>query len=672
MERGTETPSELERTVRRKGRGGTGWLIGILVGVLVGLWILPPVRSTLSSQLDFALALDSLPWMRPLNTDTGRKEAARLDRAAQLLPDDYLLQVGRATAFVEQGGVRGRQNTANGTGGLNDSDHSLIRLTGLAHNFPLSAGARAHLVRYMMADRVRILRAEIVPPNSAPESLRSIPPRFTDLKLTLWALENGERLDRDNAFWPAMTAITQFAAGHDEKALAALARASSKSYWQSYLYEEVLGQWRIYSVAYGDHGALQKIGPLSFIAFPHLQQLRRMAEMARWHADLAAANQQVGRAIQIRASVRGLGRLLRDTASWAYEALYGTDLILIGASDSAPATPHAPIRSVADWQKQAIGYIGFLTENEKLSERTLIRTEIEDSLRLRQMVDVARADASYPGIPPGIQLLSLFGCWMAGVSLVQQLLLLTLVLGAILVWQRLDGLGGAHPPLLKFLFWCLVIGVPSGISLLLFSSLPSSRLSILLFGGIALLTLMVADAGQRRWWRTRRNHAAILRARILAGESDLENFGVPVARGWSRGTTVRFLVVIVLPGLAQLWLFLPTLSSLHPVALLLTSLVGMDVHNSVGTALLAGYLACALPFLLLVALTLWALRRNVAISEAIPYGVKRLYLPTVIAVCLVYLVLLNQTLRYDSVASHAINEAARDDLHWVLTHSEAK
>ena len=81
------------------------------------------------------------------------------------------------------------------------------------------------------------------------------------MRLIEWALNSGESRDTDNAFWPAMLSATYFAAHRDEEAISALTRAAHKPRWDAYLYEEVLGQWRLYSATYGDHGATQKIGP---------------------------------------------------------------------------------------------------------------------------------------------------------------------------------------------------------------------------------------------------------------------------------------------------------------------------------------------------------------------------------------------------------------------------
>src|SRR5262249_9729756 len=110
------------------------------------------------------------------------------------------------------------------------------------------------------------------PAPDADPTVRSLRAGGRDVRLMEWALKAGERDDPTNAFWSAMLATTYFAAMRDDEALRALARAARKSRWDTYLYEEVLGQWRLYSAAYGDQGAMQKIGPLSLLAFPHVRE----------------------------------------------------------------------------------------------------------------------------------------------------------------------------------------------------------------------------------------------------------------------------------------------------------------------------------------------------------------------------------------------------------------
>ena len=672
----------LEREGKR--RSASGWFAGVMLGAFVGLWMLPPVRYTLSSQMGFALAQDSLPWLRTFDAQRSPGETARLDAASALLPDDYLLQVGRATAFDTPDDTDPAQNFGSDPANpaasprsrapLPDansssqaaSDHALIRLTTVARDFSFAPGAQAHLARSMMAHRIRIQRPELTA--AAP---RLIPPRYTDVKLMTWALRNGERADPNNAFWPAMLAVTYFAAGRDQQALDALGQCGQKSRWDSYLYEEVLGQWRLYSLAYGDHGAAQKIGPLTLLAFPHLHEISRMALTARLAADRAAARGEVTKAIQIRRAIRLLGHILRDNATWAYEALYGTDLLLISACDGDSAARQSSIRTVPDWEQQAQDYLGFLRRNGKVSEITVLYTEVEDSCRLRAQVDVAREDASYPGIPPGIPLISLFSDWMAGVSLLQQAALLALCVTGARLWRprrtRSPRYLRAFAHLPAYLFTL-------GVGTLLFTTLPSSRLAVLFEVSVCALFVLACDRLQAFALYKRRQskpdlqeHTPDLSCETEASDPRLREHW---REHWRRGTTLRFLVVTSAGTGLLLYSLRGLFSSLHPVALLLSSMMGIAPPTTGLYALQVGLLACALPLVLVVSLCAWALRRGFAVLPTVVYGLRRMFAPALTALALAYLLLLNQTLRLDAEATHAINEAARDDLHWVLTHSE--
>jgi len=81
----------------RRRLGWSGWLIGIVCGILAGLWAIPPVRYTLSAQLQFAISEDSVPWLLSLDASRSIREAPRLDAVASLESNasDYLLQVGK-------------------------------------------------------------------------------------------------------------------------------------------------------------------------------------------------------------------------------------------------------------------------------------------------------------------------------------------------------------------------------------------------------------------------------------------------------------------------------------------------------------------------------------------------------------------------------------------------
>jgi hypothetical protein len=653
-------------------RPGAGWLLGILCGVLAGLWAFPPVRYTLGAQMQFALVQDSFPWLRALDSRRSDREVPRLNAVAALAPDDYLLQIGRATALADIG-VR-EENARPAPPSDSElapyNDRTLIRLGLIARDFPAAPGAYAHLARYLMVERVRILRVEMNTPapasrpagqrsasltldapavqimeaSSSPTTIsRSIPAPRQDVRLMEWAIRSGQVLDEENAFWSAMLAATYFAAMRDKEALDALARAARQKRWDAYLYEEILGQWRLYSAAYGDNGAAQKIGPLSLLSFPHLRELRYMAEMARWHADRAAREGRAEEAIRIRRNLGWLGILLRDSAQWAYEALYGTDLFFISSTDSDARFAPSMIRNVQQWERSAVGYLHLLNQENRTQERARLRSEAEISSGLRERVDVARYDASYPGIPPGIPLMPLFGDWMAGYCLLQQALAfgVAALLVSVLAWHRARG-----RPLLRVVGWLVLVGALFGSLSELFGGVPSARAALALLAAVTCLFVLFAQAFRR----------------------DKPNLAAVLSR-WKPGTTGRMLLFTLFPGLVALYFLRPHLSSAHPVATLLASLMGSGRERTAVEAIQMALLTFGFPLLAAVAIALWAIYRRVSPVESVLFGLRRLALPAVACLLLTYFAILNQTLRLDAAASQAINMAARNDLQWVLTHS---
>jgi hypothetical protein len=644
----------------------SGWLLGIIGGIIIGLWALPPVRYTLGAQLSFAFAEDGVPWMTPLDASRRLAEAPVLDRAAATCAGDYLVQVGRATAFVETNGTRGP--TARSATSAN-SDRTLLRLTLVTRDFPDYHGACAHLARYMMKDRVRLVRTELAsntrpivpgePGGDAEESgpARSIPATHRDVRLMEWALRRGEQLEPDNAFWPAMLATTYFAAERDRDGLRELHRINHTIRWDAYLYEEILGQWRLYSVAYGDHGAMQKIGPLSLLAFPHLREIRRMAQLARWYAEQAARQGDIRQAIQIRHSIAHLGRTLRETASWAYEALYGTELTLIAYTDGGLGHVESLIQTPAQWRPEAQHYLSILNRAHLRSEITWITQEVEASCALRKAVRLARSDASYPGIPPGIPLAPLFGNWMAGVSLIQQCIALFVAMLLVITWGRY-----VHVPTkrvrLLFLPVCVIATLCTGG--LLFLGVPSEPMAIAFLISTAVLLLLLLE------YLYELRHEGRGTRKSQNPKSKIQNREAEVY--WRAGTTVRMLALLLVPGLTALIFLRPVLSGMHPVAILLTRWFSSAPTPGADEMLKVALLAGALPLAVMLASGIWGIVRQISPLSAALIGLRRITLPAITCLVMVYLLLLQRTLILDAESSRAINEAARNDRQWVLTH----
>ncbi len=630
---------------------GVGWVFGGIVGVLLALWLFPAPRNTLASQFQFALIADNLPWLRALDSRRQEREVSRLDAISARLPDDYLLQVGRATILADVSLRRSQNpNTASKPLPAQEDDRTLLRLGILAKKFPLNAGAYAHLTRYMMGERVRIKRQEI---ENRPES-RTEHCSPTDFQMMEWAIRNGEICDPDNAFWSAMLAVAQFASGKDDAALAALEKASRKTKWDAYLYEEVLGQWRLYSAAYGDNGAAQKIAPLSLLAFPHLQELRQMANLVCWRSDMEAQHGNVEKALKLRRQLAWLGILLRDMAQWAYEALYGTDMLFIATTDRLPTNKTNLIQEIEQWEAQSKGYRNLLQKAHRQSDSAYFYNEALTSCQLRQRVEEARTYGT--GLQPGIPLRPLFGSWMLGICLIQQTLaLLTL---ALIGWRWRIWLFSARHPLPHFIqtmgFVIPVLFI-AGATLSLSYTEPTAQLG--LFG--ALGALFLAMVVFQRIWRKGEGREGW----------DFAEQWVRAEIRWKPGTTVRMTLLLMLPIGAVLYLSQETLSDLHPVAVILSSV--MEYSRSI-TPLFALYLTLlfyGIPLLLALFAGLWGLWRKQSPIATLLIALQRLTLPLASVLLFAYLLLMNQTLSLDATATRAINEAAEHDLHWILTHS---
>jgi hypothetical protein len=630
--------------------------------------------------MQFALAEDTIPWISNLDAQRTAREEPRLDLVASRYPDDYLLQVGRATAQATAGGIVDANRPQSRRGSIFDrKERALARLGAVTRAFATTPGAYAHFARYLMSERVRIQRAELASLKSGKErdnpSPETITPSAKTTKIMVWALKSGERLDPENAFWPAMLATTYFAANQDGDALEALARASRKIKWEAYIYEEVLGQWRLYSAAYGDHGATQQIGPLSLVGFPHLYEMRRMAEMARWRADRCAALGDLAAAARIRHNLAHLAINLRDNAAWAFEALYGTDLFLIACTDVDSNTIPGRIRTPADWEPHAVGYHRLLLSLDREYEYRNMRSEVQASCELRKRVDLARYDATYPGIPPGIPLMPLFGNWMAGICLVQQAFGLLLAVAAAALWVRFHKTRRIGRISLSAIGIVLLIiaTAASGVMFVTMASTP--RIAGLLLIGLTILSVAGLEIAARPLRALRQTVMRLLGRPEAPDPAGTDTHAVDICSAverasvrWSRGTTFRMLVLIVAPYLVILYVQRGELSALHPVAILLTSLIGIPHPTGFRDSLELASLASALPLTMVLGGALWGLYRGQSPLAGALLGLRRLAIPGLVCLVAAYAVLLNRMLVLDAEASQAIQKAAQNDRQWVLTH----
>ncbi len=132
---------------------------------------------------------------------------------------------------------------------------------------------------------------------------------------------------------------------------------------------------------------------------------------------------------------------------------------------------------------------------------------------------------------------------------------------------------------------------------------------------------------------------------------------------------MRFLLALLLPMGILLFVARPMLSHFHPVAVILSSVMDYARGISAYQALLLTVLSYGVPLGIVLLGGIWSLWRRESPQAGMLFALMRLTVPTLALLFLGYLVLLNDTLRLDAEATRGINEAAQNDLHWILTHS---
>ncbi len=596
----------------------SGWFVGIVLGVWLGLYFIAPVRETLMSQFSFALSARPQAWSRPVTSSLSG--IARLDVVASAAPNDYLIQVGRA-AVIPATGVR-----------LPTNDQPLHKMLALMIDFPRSPGAAALLLRYLLTSDNE-LRSEGRTMGLQRRALMSV------------VIDRGAALDPSNAFWDAMRATVAAENGDYAQAVDDLGQERTATTWDAYLYEQVLGQWRLYSLAYGDHGAAQKVAPLSLVAFPYLQAIRDMAITMRAYANRLAATGNTQQAVVIRHLLVRLGQKMRSDAPWAYEALVGTDITLVGATDTTTRT--GAIMHTVQWPPLAHHLLVALKATHRNNEALWMEQQVKRSLQLRNTVNLARDNASYPGVPPGIPIVPLFGSWVLGVCLLQQQMAIMVVLGAATV------AAGAHHLLSRHRFSLILLTATGAFSLILVTANGIG-------GGLFILCaefviLQILDG----LWHRANPH-------ILSGTV------ARARRSWSRSVSFCIAVPAALGVIGILRILQPVLAREHPVAQLLTSLVQAAPPATFHHALLAGLQIASVPELLIALATVWALSNDLPPAYTVYMGFRRMAPYALFVLLLGYLFVTRMTIANDAAASNAITQAAANDRHWVLTHAEPR
>ncbi len=250
---------------------------------------------------------------------------------------------------------------------------ALTKRDALQHQFPREPALYLLQIRYRIG-KFKFVRAESLTRKGAnpPPPQKPAPQLAREL---LQLATEGERVDPQNGFFPAIQAMVLYALERDDAALRALERAGNCPRWETYegfftnalmaTYERCLG-WR------GAYPASTFFTVLSFF------EMARLREMARTVAGLALQAERRGdlrQGVRMRMALARLGALMRAESSLFISSLVGIAITSIagGSFQQNWQIPQPPPPDPARWRQEQ--FVNALPRNGFQREAQWFRNE---------------------------------------------------------------------------------------------------------------------------------------------------------------------------------------------------------------------------------------------------------------------------------------------------------
>lgn len=165
-----------------------------------------------------------------------------------------------------------------------------------------------------------------------------------DPQIMLRSCEAGERLDPDNAYFPAMAAIAHLALNEDSAAHAAIHRAAEKPNWREYIDVEAQGKVRRAALLNGPQNTLSESAVMACILFPHYASLRGMARVVTGQAIERELAGDAATGLALRRDMARIGSTMQAHSSNLIGGLVG--MAIIRVTEGRPGG--APLREKND------------------------------------------------------------------------------------------------------------------------------------------------------------------------------------------------------------------------------------------------------------------------------------------------------------------------------------
>ncbi len=348
------------------------WLIGLLLGSMAAILIAPQTRWIVAAQIEQLAPFGETHAIRLLPEPHEVRASAQ--RVADRAPHDYRQQLAAVCM---------------GYPGEERPDH----LRALVDRFPDNPSLRAAILRFRCMKQVQstgrteetqLASSTKAGPRPSPESLAAFE---EDARI-------GEQLDADNAFFPFMRSVVQFADGRDDEALESIQRAAAKSDWREYNEDEPLGELAIMEQLYGRQSAVSKTAVLAAVLLPHYAPLRSASRMALVKAREIEAKGDYSRGIAIRHSLIAVGGLMRGRGRTAITNVVGIAITRLAGSLQNRKEPGESRKETSSelQQRHANEYIDYVRQHGQAEEASWVRRQLDADVATRAILNPFPSD----------------------------------------------------------------------------------------------------------------------------------------------------------------------------------------------------------------------------------------------------------------------------------------
>jgi hypothetical protein len=423
-------------------------ILGVLaISSKTGWLVRHEVVTTLGVNAPMLSLLRELGVQSDLAQNALGKRQIDLQPAAKRSPRDFQIQL----AYVLITSSRDSTSSAQPI---------LDRLKALEQSFPDSPSLCAQQLRNMTLNKVMVARSEEDYSSSSPSSRSAlrIPRHKNDVQQLLVfdrIAARGERIEPQNAFFPAMRAVGLFGAHKDKEAIQAVKRAGGRPEWNDYVIDEQEGRLRLMSEAAGRVGAVQEVVQIVAILFPHYAQLRAVTRMAIYEAAGMEKAGNNGDGIAIRHAMMHLGGLMRAKSATLIGSLVGIAIAQISTyrPGGAPAAIQGALMSPDEKADRRLKeYCAFITAAGYRQEADYATAEISAAKEARNIATRATDLSPISGVP----MYALYYRWVVDCLLMTNVLWFLLLGTLSLILTRLRAAAGKMTPFLVIGMLCLL------------------------------------------------------------------------------------------------------------------------------------------------------------------------------------------------------------------------